>query len=331
MVNRFEKVPLLPKKMVDRTSAITDPAIGVDPYQRTPDELINFGIINLNKPPGPTSHEVVAWVKQMLKIDIAGHSGTLDPQVTGVLPTALGSGTKILQALLNSDKEYIGVMQLRGDVSLPDIKRIARLLTGEIWQRPPLRSSVKRTLRTRTIYRLEVLEKENRNVLFKVKCEAGTYIRKLCVDWGELLQVGAHMIELRRIQSGPFSEEINHVSLHDVKDAYSDWVETRDEVNLRKTILPLEAGLTHIPHVVIRDSAVDAICHGAKLAAPGVVKISPKTNTGDMVAISTLKGEIVALGTSLVPTQKALSLDHGFIVKPIRVIMPTGTYEKAKS
>ena len=105
-----------------------------------------------------------------------------------------------------SGKEYICVMKLHGDSNEGQIKQVLSEFEDEIYQRPPLRSSVKRQLRTRRIYYIDYIETDGRNVLFKVACEAGTYIRKLCFDIGEILGVGAHMQELRRTRSGSFTE-----------------------------------------------------------------------------------------------------------------------------
>ena len=248
--------------------------------------------------------------------------------VTGVLPVALMEATKVLQALLLSGKEYVGVMKLHRDVSEERLRRVMEEFQGEIYQRPPLRASVKRRLRIRKIYWLRLLEMDRRYVLVRVACEAGTYIRKLCADIGEALGTGAHMQELRRTRSGPFTEDENLVRLQDLSDAVYEWKEEGKEEPLRRLIFPMEKALSLLPRIVIRDSAVDAICHGAQLAAPGVLMLDEGIRQGDRVAVFTLKGEAVALSTALVSSEEMLKMRRGLVAKTERVLMKPGTYPK---
>lgn len=248
--------------------------------------------------------------------------------MTGVLPIALEEATKIVQALLYAGKEYICVMKLHGSVSESRVRAVLEEFRGVIYQRPPLRASVKRRLRTRKIYYLRFLEQDERNVLFQVGCEAGTYIRKLCYDIGEVLGVGAHMQELRRTRAGPFAEEDSLVTLHDLAYMQAQWQQAKDETLLRRYIQPMEKALEPLPKIYIRDSAVDAVCHGASLAAPGVVSLETGIEPDKTVAILTLKGEAVALAEALASTEQIQKLNHGLVAKTIRVLMPRGTYPK---
>jgi H/ACA ribonucleoprotein complex subunit 4 len=248
--------------------------------------------------------------------------------VTGVLPVTLEESRKIVQALLYSGKEYVCVMKLHGDARENRVNEVLKEFEGEIYQRPPLRASVKRQLRTRKIYYLEFLEMDGRNVLFKVGCEGGTYIRKLCYDVGEVLGCGAHMQELRRTRAGPFVENVNIVTLHDVAYWFMQWQKQRDEKFLKKFILPMEEALALIPKIYIRDSAVDAICHGANLTAPGVLSLETEISNGSIVAVFTLKGEAVALAKVAASTEEILNMEHGVVAKTERVLMPRGTYPK---
>ncbi|MGB9914132.1 MAG: RNA-guided pseudouridylation complex pseudouridine synthase subunit Cbf5 [Candidatus Bathyarchaeales archaeon] len=308
----------------------TDPAYGHKPDERPTEEYIRYGIINLDKPAGPTSHEVAAWLKRIMHLKRIGHGGTLDPKVTGVLPIALEDATKVVQALLYSGKEYVCVMKLHGDAEEDHVKKILEEFEDVIYQRPPLRASVKRQLRTRRIYYIDFLEKDGRNVLFKVGCEGGTYIRKLCYDIGEILGTGAHMQELRRTRAGPFIEGGNDmVTLHEVAYWFAEWEEKKDEQNLRKFIKPMETALTLIPKIVVRDSAVDALCHGANLTAPGILSVETGIKKGSLTAVFTLKGEAVALAKSLFSTEEILDMEHGNVALLQRVLMPRGTYPKA--
>jgi H/ACA ribonucleoprotein complex subunit 4 len=307
----------------------TDPAHGHKPIERPAPEYIRYGVINLDKPAGPTSHEVAAWTKKIMHLTRIGHGGTLDPKVTGVLPVTLEDSTKIVQALLHSGKEYVCVMKLHGDAEEARVKNVLEEFQDLIYQRPPLRASVKRQLRTRRVYYIDFIELDGRNVLFKVGCEGGTYIRKLCYDIGEILGCGAHMQELRRTRAGPFAENTeNLVRLHDVAYWFSEWEEKKDENILRKFIQPMETALALLPKIVVRDSAVDALCHGANLTAPGVLTVETGIKKGSMAAVLTLKGEAVALAQALIPTEEILDLRHGTAATLQRVMMPRGTYPK---
>jgi len=306
----------------------TDLRYGCKPSERAAEEYIKFGVINLDKPAGPSSHEVTAWVKRLIGLGHAGQGGTLDPRVTGILPITLEEATKIVQALLLSGKEYVCVMRLHGEASEGRIKSVLEEFTGVIYQRPPIRASVKRRLRTRKIYYLDLLEISSRNVLFQVGSEAGTYIRKLCYDIGEVLGSGAHMQELRRIRAGPFTEKSDLVTLHDIAYYQEVWQQTKDEAAIRRFIQPMEKVLELLPKIIIRDSAVDAVCHGASLAAPGVLAIDSGIKPEDSVAIMTQKGEAVALADALVTSEETLQLNRGIIAKTTRVVMPRGVYPK---
>ncbi len=315
------------RRIVIKSKAVTDKSYGVPPRERGMDAYIKYGIINLDKPVGPTSHEVVSWAKDILGIEKAGHGGTLDPRVSGVLPVALEEATKVVQALLEADKEYVGIMRLHDDVGETRLREVFREFTGEIIQRPPVKSAVKRQLRPRRVHSLDILEISERVVLFKVKCDAGTYIRKLCHDIGEVLGCGAHMVELRRTKSGIFSDK-DSVTLHDVLDAYRFWKDDGNEEFLRRVIKPVESTFNDIPKLVLRDSAVDAVCHGAVLAVPGICCLDADLKKGDLVGIFTLKDELVAIGEAHMDTKDILIEDSGVAAKVKRVVMKPGVYPR---
>lgn len=219
-------------------------------------------------------------------------------------------------------------MKLHSQVPEDRVKKVLAEFQGTIYQRPPVRSSVKRRLRTRTIYYIDFFEMDERNVLFKVGCEAGTYIRKLCYDVGEVLGCGAHMQELRRTRVGPFVEDKSLVTFHDLSYLFSQWQETKDEGMLRKFVYPMEKALELMPKINVRDSAVDALCHGAHLTAPGVLSLDAGIKIGDTVAVFTQKGEAVTMSKAFVSSEKMLKMDHGFVAKTQRVLMPRGLYPK---
>ena len=307
---------------------ITNPEFGVYYDKRSIEQLLEYGLILIDKPPGPTSHEVVAWAKRILELPKIGHSGTLDPQVSGVLPLGLGEGTKALGVLLLGPKEYVGLGRLHSLPSKEKLQQTLDLFKGEIYQKPPQRSAVLRQTRTRTIYELELLEQKERLILLRVMCEAGTYIRKLYYDIGEILGFGSSMIELRRSKVYQFSEE-QLVTMHELTDAYYAWKETGDSDKLRNIILPIEHTLSEIKSVVIRDSAIDSLCHGAQLAIPGILQISPGLKQNDLVAVYSQKGEIVALAEALLSEPEIKENNKGYAFQTKRIIMKPNTYPKS--
>ena len=322
-------LPFLSKREVlVRAEDFTDERWGCPPDRRPLLEHLRLGMLNLDKPVGPTSHEVVSWVKVVMERKKAGHSGTLDPAVSGVLPVALDDATKVLQALLPAGKEYVCLLHLHGDVPEGRLREVVGEFEGEIYQRPPMRAAVRRKLRKRRIYYADILEREGRNVLLRVGCEAGTYLRKYCFDLGLALGCGAHMKELRRTRTGPFAEDGTLVKLQDVADAYAFWKEEGEEKWLRRTVLPVEAAVGHLPKLVVRDGAVDALCHGAALAAPGVLRVETGISPGDLVAVMTLKGELICLARAVQTSRQIYEADHGLVAKPERVIMAPGTYPR---
>ena len=316
------------ENLVKINEDITNSEYGVYYDKRSIESLLEYGLILIDKPPGPTSHEVVAWTKRILALPKIGHSGTLDPQVSGVLPLGLGEGTKALGVLLLGPKEYHALGRLHSLPPKEKLEQTLDLFRGEIFQKPPQRSAVVRQTRTRTIYELELLEQKERLILLRVLCEAGTYIRKLYYDMGEILGPGGSMIELRRSRVHQFSED-NLVTMHQLADGFATWKETGDTSKLTQMILPIEHALSEIKSVVIRDSAIDSLCHGAQLAIPGILEISPGLNQGDLVGIYSQKGEIVALAESLLSENEIKDNTKGYAFQTKRIIMKPNTYPKS--
>ena len=311
---------------LEKVPAFTNPEYGCAPEARPIREHIERGVVVVDKPVGPTSHEVVAWVKDILKINRAAHTGTLDPKVTGVLPVLLGTATKSADCFIG-DKEYVCVMKLHREVNEDKLRDVCVEFVGELYQRPPLKSAVKRRIRTRAVHYIEIKEVEGKDVLMKVGCEAGTYIRMLCHHIGLALGVGAHMSQLRRTKSFPFTED-TLTRLHDLKDAYVLCEEEGDESFLRKLIMPMEYALVHIPCIIIKDSAVDAICHGADLAAPGIARIEEGINISNRVVLYTGKGEAVSIGRAKMNSEEMRRAEEGICVKTEKVFMKQDTYMK---
>ena len=305
----------------------TNPKYGSVPEERPISEYLKNGFIALDKPQGPTSHEVVAWVRRMLNQERAGHSGTLDPMVSGVLPIGLGQATKALSTLLLGPKEYICVMRIHDSIPEDRLTSTMGEFIGPIFQKPPQRSSVRRQTRTRTIYELSIDEKLGNLLLLRILCEAGTYIRKLVYDIGEVITVGATMAELRRSRVCQL-DETDLVRLHDLHEANEVLKESKDEKKITSLIKPIESAITFLRQVKIRDSAVESICQGAQLAIPGILSFSKGIQKGELVRLVTAKGELVAIGENQRDEAQLMSQTHGIAVITRRVIMNPGAYPK---
>ncbi|KAJ8770588.1 hypothetical protein K2173_018079 [Erythroxylum novogranatense] len=314
-----------------RTGHYTPLPSGHSPLKRPLAEYIRYGVMNLDKPANPSSHEVVAWIKRILRVEKTGHSGTLDPKVTGNLIVCIDRATRLVKSQQGAGKEYVCVARLHSKV--PDVAKVARALetlTGAVFQRPPLISAVKRQLRIRTIYESKLLEYDvdRHLVVFWISCEAGTYVRTMCVHLGLILGVGGHMQELRRVRSGIVGEKDNMVTMHDVLDAQWMYDNYRDETYLRRVIMPLEVLLTSYKRLVVKDSAVNAICYGAKLMIPGLLRFENDIEVGEEVVLMTTKGEAIALGIAEMTTAVMATCDHGIVAKIKRVVMDRDTYPR---
>merc|ERR1712070_1055487 len=270
-------------------------------------------------------------IKRILKVEKTGHSGTLDPKVTGCLIVCVDRATRLVKSQQNAGKEYVGIVRLHNAIEgQAALGAALEKLTGALFQRPPLISAVKRQLRVRTIYESKLLEFDDERHLgiFWVKCEAGTYIRTLCVHLGFLLGVGGHMQELRRVRSGIQGEGDNLVTMHDVLDAQHVYENNKDESYLRRVIKPLESLLTTYKRIVVKDSAVNAICYGAKLMIPGLLRFADNIEVDDEVVLITTKGEAIAVGITQMTTAVMATCDHGVVAKIKRVIMERDTYPR---
>jgi len=304
----------------------TNPEWGWSPNSRPIRELLNFSVINLDKPPNMTSHEVSAAISKILNVDKVAHGGTLDPGVSGILPIALNRATPLARIMLQSDKEYVIVMRLHKQVDYEKLVKVIKLFEGKIYQRPPIRSAVVRRTRIRKIYAIEILDVDGRDVLLRVSCQAGTYMRKLCTDIGDILGVGAHMIDLRRIRSGIFTEDDTLCRMQDLVDAWELYKEKGEEKYLRKYILPAEVAALSLPRIIVNDGAVGALTYGAQLYVPGIVAFSNNIKPGDIVAIFTIKGELVALARSIMSSQEINESEKGQVTDDTRIVMPRDLY-----
>ncbi len=238
------------------------------------EDLLDFGFVVIDKPEGPTSHQVSSWVKEILNVKKAGHAGTLDPNVSGVLPVALNRATKIVNLLHLLDKEYVALLYLHGKADEKRIRNVFKEFVGDIYQTVPVRAAVSRKTRIRKIYSLEIIEIEERNVLFRVSTESGTYIRTLCVDLGDAIGTGGNLLELRRVRTGHLHEDSSH-TLQELKDAYEFYKEG-DESYIRKILRKGEDLVSFLPKIIVKDTSLGALAHGAPIYSAGIEKIDGK-------------------------------------------------------
>lgn len=235
------------------------------------------------------------------------------------------------QQAQSAGKEYVAIVRLHA--ALDNQHKLARAietLTGALFQRPPLIAAVKRQLRIRNVYASKLYEYDpERNLgVFWVSCEAGTYIRTLCVHLGLVLGVGGHMQELRRVRSGALDESAGLVTMHDVLDA--QWLvdNQKDETYMRRVVRPLEILLVKHKRIVVKDSAVNAVCYGAKLMVPGLLRFADDINVNEEVVLMTTKGEAIAVGIAQMTTSVMATCDHGVVAKIKRVVMERDTYPR---
>ncbi|KAM7534349.1 hypothetical protein Aperf_G00000107755 [Anoplocephala perfoliata] len=304
---------------------------GFEPLKRPINDYIANGFINLDKPRNPTSHEVIAWIKWILKVKKCGHSGTLDPLVTGCLIVCISKTTLLLKTQQNSSKAYIAALGLSRPLSgIDELKSICRLFKGSLYQRPPIIAAVKRELRPKAILQLKVYEycRKQGLALLRVTCEGGSYIRTLCNQIGLMARCTGVMEDLRRIKSGIFTENDNMATMHDICDAKWIYEETMDESFLRKIIMPMEGLLVNYRRVVIRDSAVNSVCYGSWLAAGGILFHDENIRRDEEIVLITTKGELVALGVALVPGSEFDTDDQVMVACLNRVIMNRDVYKK---
>jgi len=309
------------------TNVSTDAQYGKSPTGRSVTEIVDCGFVLINKPPGPSSHQITEEVKKILGASKVGHLGTLDPNVSGVLPVLTGRAVKAAAFLMAEDKEYVGIMQFHGDIEESAIRAAFDKFKGRIEQLPPVRSAVARRIRKRTIHSLDLIEIDGRDVLFRTKVEAGTYIRKLVHDIGKASKVSAHMVELRRTAVSTLRES-DAVTLHFLAEAALMQKEKGDETELRRILQPLEQAVEFLgmKRILVSDRAVDPVCSGAQLMAPGVAGVEISVEDGDTAALLTMKGELVAFGKAEMDAEEMLISARGVAAKTSRVIMERGTY-----
>lgn len=309
------------------TKATTNPAVGTMPDERSVEQRLAGGFILLDKPAGPTSHQVAAWARDLFGLERLGHGGTLDPFATGVLPLMAGKAMKVTKKILNHKKSYICVFRFAQEVSDDDLQEAMVRLTGRVYNVPPEVSAVKVQVRTRKIFAFEQLDRSGNDMIARVACEAGTYIRTMARDLGLLLNMKVQLKELRRDMSGMFTLD-DCVTLQELADAVWLWKECDRPEALLCIIHPIEKLLLDLPSATVKDSAAAALAHGAPLLRPGLVNIAAGVASGKEIYVQTLKNEAVGVVTLTADTDDIASMTEGEVARPSMVLMDGDVYPR---
>jgi H/ACA ribonucleoprotein complex subunit 4 len=314
------------------SSAKTNHSFGCIPSERPLEDLLECGVILVDKPPGPSSHQLAAWARSMLGINRIGHGGTLDPFATGLLTLLCGRSTKITGEILKKPKSYVAVIRFKKPVGDAEICDLVSQMQGEIYNVPPKESAVKIQVRTREVSKSALIQSEDggRVHLLSINCEAGTYIRTLVRDLGLLSGNECELLELHRSTSGSLDDQMA-CSMQQLADAVFLWREHDDPRGLSRLLSPVETVLGDIPNIVIKDGAVSALSHGAPLARPGIVSTPRGLPNGSMVLLSSLKGEAVAIAELSVSSDSIPGMKSGQVATPRTVIMQPGAYPQTWS
>ncbi len=333
MTARWFNIMERSENLISKAHAETNPQYGCAPKDRLLEQRLEAGIIVLDKPAGPTSHEVARQVKALFQgtsVVKVGHGGTLDPNATGILPLALNRGTIVQDVILSGHKEYVGTMHLHATVPPSLVQETLPRFQGSIRQRPPSRSAVKRVSRVRQIDYITLIDIQERDVRFKVGCEAGTYIRTLAVSIGEAIGCGAHLTALRRTRSGAFSEEQGLTTIAEIKQSLEGWRKTGDPIRLLTIIQPVERVFAQFKRVFVNDGAIYYICAGRPVQARDIAKLDKDIKKGESVGIFSLKGEIIARGKSNSDAARIIKASGGDLVKTLKVYMIPDTYPQLR-
>ena len=309
------------------SEAKTDASIGKIPDMRSVEERLNSGFILLDKPAGPSSHQVASWARDMFGLERLGHGGTLDPFATGVLPLMAGKSMKLTKKILTHNKTYICVFRFASEPDAEALNEVIAKMTGRIFNVPPEISAVKIQVRSRRIFKFEQLDIKNSQMVARIECEAGTYIRTMARDMGLLLGMKVELKELRREKSGVFTLD-DCVTLQELADAYWLWKECEQPEALLRIIHPVEKLLLDYPSAIVKDSAAAALAHGAPLLRPGIVSIDSNISEGRDIVINTMKGETVGLVKLIVSSDSVKEMESGEIARPSMVLLDQDLYPR---
>ena len=308
--------------------AKTSPDHGTIPSERTIEQLLESCFILLDKSPGPSSHQVSAWARDMMGLEKLGHGGTLDPFASGLLPLLSGKAMRLTGKILTHDKSYLALFKFGKELKRNEIEDKMAMLTGKVYNVPPEISAVRVQVRTRKISKFDILDFDGTSLLTNIECEAGTYVRTMARDLGLLLDTPVELKELRRPTSGEFSLS-QSITMQQLADAYWLWQEKGEEDAMLRILHPIEDMLSDLPRVVVKDGAAAALSHGAPLLRPGVVSIDDDLNVGTEVLLVTIKGEAVAIAKMSQNSKVIPDMNQGEVAKPNCVLMKEDTYPRS--
>ncbi|MGB0202115.1 MAG: RNA-guided pseudouridylation complex pseudouridine synthase subunit Cbf5 [Candidatus Poseidoniaceae archaeon] len=308
--------------------AKTSPDHGTIPGERTIEQLLESCFILLDKSPGPSSHQVSAWARDMMGLEKLGHGGTLDPFASGLLPLLSGKAMRLTGKILTHDKSYLALFKFGKEIERDEIEDKMAMLTGKVYNVPPEISAVRVQVRTRKISKFDILDFDGTSLLTHIECEAGTYVRTMARDLGLLLDTPVELKELRRPTSGEFSLS-QSITMQQLADAYWLWQEKGEEDAMLRILHPIEDMLSDLPRVVVKDGAAAALSHGAPLLRPGVVSIDDDLNVGTEVLLVTMKGEAVAIAKMSQNSKVIPDMNQGEVAKPNCVLMKEDTYPRS--
>ena len=308
--------------------AKTSPDHGTIPSERTIEQLLESCFILLDKSPGPSSHQVSAWARDMMGLEKLGHGGTLDPFASGLLPLLSGKAMRLTGKILTHDKSYLALFKFGKELDRNEIEDKMAMLTGKVYNVPPEISAVRVQVRTRKISKFDILDFDGTSLLTHIECEAGTYVRTMARDLGLLLDTPVELKELRRPTSGEFSLS-QSITMQQLADAYWLWQEKGEEDAMLRILHPIEDMLSDLPRVVVKDGAAAALSHGAPLLRPGVVSIDEDLKVGSEVLLVTMKGEAVAIAKMSQNSKVIPDMNQGEVAKPNCVLMKEDTYPRS--
>ena len=234
---------------------------------------------------------------------------------------------KLTKKILTHKKTYICVFRFASKPDEEQLAKVMKQLTGRVYNVPPEVSAVKVQVRTRKIFTFEKLEMKANDMIARVYCEAGTYIRTIARDMGLLLDMKVQLKELRRETTGVFKLE-DCITMQELADAVWLWKERDQPEALLRVIHPIEKLLLDLPTATVKDSAAAALAHGAPLLRPGLVDIQSGLKAGKDIMIQTLKGEAVGIVTLTLGTDELAAIDEGEVARPNMVLLDEGLYPR---
>nr|UXY87472.1 pseudouridylate synthase [Cryptomonas sp.] len=305
---------------------------GLFPFSRSIKTYIKNGIVNVDKPINLNPHQLVMWIKKFLNVSKIGQIFTLDTNVSGCLIIFIENSIHLLKSHLQKGKTFVGILKF-SHLNLALKKKFCKEIKnfrGLFFQSLFHISNVKRQLKIRCIYSSLIIEfdEKRKTCILEIQCEFNAYISYLSTYLSVNFKNKCKLLELRQIKSGYLSENDNIVTLHDLLDSGWLYICKKNEFYIRKTIMPLEVLLTSYKRIVVKNSAVNSICYGAKLTFSGVVRIEQNLGKEDEIILMTIKGEAIATAISKINIITLYQQTQGVICIIKDIIMKRDVYPK---